>query len=95
MPGPKWFYSKPKYSRPRGNCGRQSPCTVSMYLGNFAPSHGNADLAKKKGELVGIMLIWEYHLRMFMRLGDGHGGREEGQMKENRIKSSTIVVNTE
>ena len=67
-----------------------------MYLSNFAPSHGNADLAKKKkGELVGIMLIWEYHLWMFMRLGGGHGGGEEGQMKENRIKSSTIVVNTE
>ena len=41
------------------------------------------------------MLIWEYYLWMFMRLGGGHGGRKEGQMKENRIKSSTIVVNTE
>ena len=63
--------------------------------GNFTPGHGNADLAKKKGELVGIMLTWEYHLQMFMRLGGGYGGREEGQMKENRIKLSTIVVNTE
>ena len=52
-------------------------------------------LKKKKEELVGIMLIWEYHLRTFMRLGGGHGGREEGQTKENRIKLSAIVVNTE
>ena len=52
-------------------------------------------LALKKGELMRTMLIWKCHLLRGRGHDSGHGGRREGQTKQNRLKSKfAFIVNT-